>query len=194
MKLYEALPEGVTVDGKFYQLDFDFRNVFRMLEVLEDNTLLPEAKYYNAMKCLTSRPRNCEKVIAEVKKALFRQKKKGSEPDKKVTDFVQDAGLIRAAFRQAYGIDLYREKLHWIEFVELLNGIPEGTRYSEVVEIRMKPIPKPTKYNSEEILRIRKAQAAVALEVTEEERLERYDQDVQNIAAFLMSMAEKGSD
>ena len=31
MKLYETPPDGVTVDGRFYALDFDFRNVLRLL-------------------------------------------------------------------------------------------------------------------------------------------------------------------
>ena len=35
MKLFERLPDGVTVDGKHYKLNFDFRNVLKMLEVLE---------------------------------------------------------------------------------------------------------------------------------------------------------------
>ena len=44
MKLQDRLPEGVTVDGKFYKMDFDFRNVLRMMEVLDRDDLMPEAK------------------------------------------------------------------------------------------------------------------------------------------------------
>lgn len=192
MKLQDRLPDGVEVDGKFYKLDFEFRNVLRMIEVLDQNNLMPEAKAYNALKCLCKRPKNAFKVLEAVKGLLFKAPRK--TVGKKVTDFVQDAGLIRAAFRQAYGIDLYRDKLHWIEFTELLNAIPEGNRYSEVVGIRARPIPAATKWNQHEREWLIKAKHDLALEMTEEERASKYDQDVANIAAFLMGMASKGSE
>ena len=191
MKLQDRLPEGVEVDGKFYKLDFDFRNVFRMIDILDEENLMPEAREYNALKCLTKHPRNVHKVLSEVKKLLFRSPRKAS--GQKVTDFIQDAGLIRSAFRQVYGIDLYRDRLHWIEFTELLNAIPEGNRYSEVVGIRARPIPAPTKWNQNERNWLIRAKSDVALEMSEKERAERYDKDVQNIASFLMGWA-KGSE
>lgn len=191
MKLYEMLPDGVTVDGKFYKMDFNFRNVFRMIDVLDRDDLLPEAKEYNALRCLCKKPRNVHKVLTEVKRVLFPATRKTD--GQKITDFAQDAGLIRAAFRQAYGIDLYRENLHWIEFIELLNHIPEGSRYSEIVGIRARPIPAPNKWNQKEREWLIRAKQDVAIEMTDKERAERYDRDVANIAAVLMAMAE-GSD
>lgn len=191
MKLYEMLPDGVTVDGKFYKMDFSFRNVFQMIDVLDRDDLLPEAKEYNALRCLCKKPRNVHKVLAEVKRILFPAARKTD--GQKVTDFAQDAGLIRAAFRQAYGIDLYRENLHWIEFTELLNAIPEGSRYAEIVGIRARPIPAPNKWNQKEREWLIKAKRDVAIEMTDKERAERYDRDVANIAAVLLAMAE-GSD
>lgn len=191
MKLQDRLPNGVEVDGRFYKMDFDFRNVLRMIEVLDREDMMPEARAYKALLCLQKRPKNAVKVIEAVKGLLFTApRKKGGQ---KVTDFVQDAGLIRAAFRQAYGIDLYREKLHWIEFTELLNAIPEGSRYSEVVGIRARPMPPATKWNQHEREWLMKAKADVRLEMSEKEQEKRYEQDVGNIAAFLMGWA-KGSD
>jgi hypothetical protein len=127
------------------------------------------------------------KVLAAVRALLFEKPPKADA--KKVTDFVQDAGLIRAAFRQEYGIDLYREKLHWIEFRELLNAIPEGNRYSEVIGIRVRPIPSPTKWNGEERAWLIKAKADVALDMSEEEQREKYQRDVAGIAAALLAWA-----
>jgi hypothetical protein len=187
MKLQDRLPDGVTVDGKFYKMDFDFRNVLKMIEVLDRDDLMPEARAYKALLCLQKRPKNVVKVLEAVKGLLFSApRKKGGQ---KVTDFVQDAGLIRAAFRQAYGIDLYRDKLHWIEFTELLNAIPEGSRYSEVVGIRVRPMPAATKWNQHEREWLAKAKADVALEMTDKERADKYEQDVANIANILMAWA-----
>ena len=190
MRLQDRLPDGVTVDGKFYRMDFNFRNVFRMIEILDRDDLMPEAKAYNALLCLCKRPKNVFKVLEAVKGLLFTApRKKGDK--KKITDFIQDAGLIRAAFRQAYGIDLYRENLHWIEFTELLNAIPEGNRYSEVVGIRARPMPEPTKWNQKEREWLMKAKADCALEMTEEERRDQFRKDLSNVASMLFAWAEK---
>lgn len=188
MKLQDRLPSGVTVGGRFYRLDFDFRNVLRMMETLSRDDLMPEAREYNALLCLTKRPRNVHKVLDAVRATLFQKPPKTDA--QRVTDFVQDAGLIRAAFRQAYNIDLYREKMHWIEFSELLNAIPEGNRYSEVVGIRARPIPAPTKWNADERAWLMKAKADVAIRMTDEEQAKVYEQGVANLAAALMAIAK----
>ena len=191
MKLQDRLPDGVTVDGRFYKLDFDFRNVLKMLEVLDRDDMMPEAQAYKALSLLCKRPKNAVKVLEAVKGLLFKApRKKGGQ---KVTDFVQDAPLIRAAFRQSYGIDLFRDKLHWIEFTELLSSIPEGNRYSDVVGIRARPMPEPTKWNQKEREWLLQAKADCALEISEKERMEQYKRDVANVASVLMAMA-KGSE
>ena len=186
MKLQDRLPDGVEVNGRFYRMDFDFRNVLKMLDILNDESLLPEVKAYNAVHCLCKRPKNVLDVLNAVDDLLFDGKRKKGQ---KYTDFVQDAGLIRAAFRQAYGIDLYREKLHWFEFTELLSGIPEGTRYVEVIGIRAREIPAPTNWNQKEREWLIRAKADVALDTTEQEQEERYQRDVDNIGAMLIRMA-----
>lgn len=192
MKLQDTLPNGVTVDGRFYKLDFDFRNVLRMMDELDRDDVMPEARAYNALKCLTNRPKNVPKVLEAVKGLLFQEKPK--KDAQKVTDFVQDAGMIRAAFRQAYGIDLYRDKLHWIEFSEMLNAIPEGSRYAEVVGIRVRPMPAPTKWNAQEREWLMKAKADVAIHLSEKEQAKKYQEDVAKVFSGLMGIIAKGSE
>ena len=192
MKLQDNLPNGVTVDGKFYKLDFDFRNVLRMMDILQENDLMPEAREYLALKCLTKHPRNVKAVMQAVRGILFEQKPDRDE--KRVTSFEQDAGLIRAAFRQEYGIDLWREKLHWLEFSELMQNLPEGSRYSEVIGIRVRPMPAPTKWNAEERKWLAEAKAKVALKISDEEQANQYDKDVLNLFAGFMYLIKKGSD
>lgn len=192
MKLQDRLPDGVTVDGRFYRLDFDFRNVLHMMDELTREDVMPEAREYNALRCLTRRPRNVSKVLAAVRKLLFERPPKRDGP--RVTDFVQDAGMIRAAFRQAYGIDLYRDRLHWLEFRELLNAIPEGSRYSEVVGIRARPMPPATKWNAEERSWLLKAKADVALHLSDEEQEKKYSEDVGKVFSALFGMIQRGQD
>lgn len=188
MTLYEKLPDSVIVNGRRYKVNLEFRRVFRMMKIMGDQTLTEEAREWLALRCIMRRPRLG--VLAEVKKLLFGEEKETEKQEERITSFEQDAGLIRAAFRQAYGIDLYREKLHWLEFIELVNGIPEGTRYSEIVGIRARPMPKPTKYNREEREWLMKAKQRYAIKMTEEEQQSHYERDVMRIFGGLMGMAK----
>jgi hypothetical protein len=58
----------------------------------------------------------------------------------------------------------------------------------EVVGIRAKPMPAPTKYNTEERQWLQKAKARYAVKQTEEETARNYDRGVQRVFAGLMGM------
>lgn len=190
MKLFERLPDGVTVDGKFYKLDFDFRNVLKMLEFLAMEDLMDDARDYLALKCLTKHPRNIEKVLKAVRVALSLIPDKAPQGEK-LTSFEQDAGLIRTAFRQEYGIDLFRDRLHWLEFTELLQNLPNGNRYEEVLGIRARPIPHATQYNQKEREWLITAKRQCALHLTEAEAARKYERDVGNVFAGIMAILPK---
>lgn len=192
MKLFETLPDGVTVDGKRYACDFDFRNVFRMLDVMQMTDIYPDARDYLCIKCVVKHPRRVKDVPGVYKAVCDTIFEKA--PDKggeKITSFEQDAGLIRTAFRQVYGINLFTDRLTWFEFTELLHHLPEGNRYEDVIGIRARPMPAPTKYNEKEREWLAKAKADVALHLTDAEQARQYDRDVTVIFKGLMSMIPK---
>lgn len=195
MKLQDRLPDSITVKGRKYKLDLDFRNVLNMMDVMTDKSLLAESRLYLALKCVLRRVPHSVRVQDELLQAvlqmLFNAKKRDVE-EKPHMSLTQDADLIVGAFRQAYGINLYRDKLHWFEFRVLLACLPEGSRYSEVVEIRTKPLPAPTKYNGAERRSLMKAKMAVALEMTEDERKDSYKKSVSRVAESLMALAKWG--
>lgn len=192
MKLQDSLPDSVIVNGKRYKADFDFRNVLKMLDILSNDDYLPTARDFKALRCVLRRvPKDTRAGIEAVKIALFPQIKADG---RKLTSFEQDADLIRAAFLQSYGINLFRDRLHWCEFSSLLNALPEGSRYAEVLGIRARPMPKATKYNHEEREWLAKAKAACALETTDKERQQNYENSVKDIFAGLMTLAKRGDD
>lgn len=174
------------VRGRKVRLDLDFRNVLRMIDILMQDDLTDEAREWLAMRCICKHP--VKGMMYPVKKLLFPQVGKKETKDR-IMDYTQDADMIRAAFQQAYGIDLYRDKLHWFRFSCLLSCLPENTRYSDVLSIRARPIPNPTKYNTEERNWLIQAKAKVKIQLSEKEIAKRYQQDVSNIAAVLMGMA-----
>ena len=191
-RLYDRLPHGVTVDGRFFKCDFSFRKVLKMLDVMQRDDLQLDARDYLCLKCVVSHRIPSKTVPALYNAVCDLLFEKQPETDgKHLTSFEQDAPLIRAAFRQVYGIDLFRDDLTWFEFTELLQGLPEGNRYEDVIGIRAKPLPAPTKYNAKEREWLLKAKQEVALHLTDAEQKKKYEQDVGKIFAGLMGMIPK---
>ena len=76
-----------------------------------------------------------------------------------------------------------------VEFCCLLSGIPEGTRYSDVLSIRTREMPEATAYNQKERQRLAQAKAEFGLKLTEKEQKEKYRSDVKKLGDFLIMMA-----
>lgn len=190
MKLYERLPKHIAINGRKYRLHLDFRNVLKMMDVMADQDILPAARDYLALKCIMRKPpKDCRKALLMVRMMLFGVNRNAEE--KRVTSFEQDADMIRAAFWQEYGINLYRDKLHWFEFTALLYNLPNGSKYTEVIGIRSRPIPAATKYNKAEREALIKAQAAYALTYTEEERERSYNNAIRRVFADMKTMINR---
>lgn len=192
MRINDRIPTHIEAGGRRYRIDTDFRNVIRMNEIMARVDLTDEARDWLALRCMMRPPPRKRSRQIEILKALREllfSGRRGASDSKKITDIDQDAELIFAAFYQEYGINLWRDHLSWFEFTALLAGIAEGTRYSDVLTIRARPMPKPTKWNAEEREWLAKAKAAHALELTDEEMAENYDRSVRSIFDGLLSMA-----
>lgn len=189
-RLFDRLPDGVTVGGHFYKCDFDFRNVLKMLDIMQIQELSPAARDYHCLKCVLRGhlpARKVADVYSSVCNILF---EKTPENGEKLMSFEQDAPLIRAAFRQVYQIDLFRDALTWFEFIELLHALPEGNRFTEIIGIRARPLPAPTKWNGKEREALIKAKQSVALRMTEREQKEKYERDVSRVFDVLFAWAQ----
>lgn len=192
MRINDRIPTHIEAGGRRYRIDTDFRNVIRMNEIMARVDLTDEARDWLALRCMMRHPprrRDRQIELLKALRELLFSDRRGASDNKKITDIDQDAELIFAAFYQEYGINLWRDHLSWFEFTALLAGIAEGTRYSDVLTIRARPMPKPTKWNAEEREWLAKAKAAHALELTDEEMAENYDRSVRSIFDGLLSMA-----
>lgn len=96
--------------------------------------------------------------------------KRKSKDNKKVFDFEEDAEYIYSSFFMDYGLDLIEQqgKLHWRNFLALFQGLSDQTKIKEVMSIRGRDIPEPTKYNQKEIQNLRELKAFYALGDVEE--------------------------
>ena len=188
--LYNGLPRQIVANGKRYRIKPWFDRVMRVFDIWADPNILDDDKVIAASRLLVCGRPNTDALNATIK-LLFGENNK-SDTDKKTFDFTQDSGYIYASFLQAYGIDLFkmRGRLHWWAFVQLFNALPDNTRMAQVISIRARDIPAPTKYNQTEIDNLRKLKAAVALEMTQEERERRLQASLAALAEKLISMAK----
>ena len=72
--------------------------------------------------------------------------------------------------------------------------MPEGSRYSEILSIRARPIPAPTKWNAEERAWLAKAKAQYAVKLNEKERENQYQKGLRQMAAGLLNLAKQGGE
>lgn len=191
MTFYEPLPYSVEYKGKTYQLTPAFDNVLKMYALLDG---LMDFEKVEVMLSWLIKGR-CPvdgNLLTAVCKVLFPERK--TKENQKAFDYIQDSDYIYAAFRQAYNIDLYAEqgKMHWLQFSALMASLPQNTRFSEIVRIRLMPIPKPTKNNAEQRAEIIKLKQEYALTITDEERQNNLQQGLRKMAEAMLARVKNG--
>ena len=166
----------VEYKGRKIRVCASFDVVLLLQRLYQEENLEPGDKINQALKMLTRSPVRVW-CLTEIEKAELLQKitdemiKLPTRPkvgrQQKLMDFEADAEYIYASFRQAYGMNLEKEKgrLQWHRFCELLDGLPEGTKLREVMKIRAMDIPEPTKYNQKERQSIMELKSYYALPV-----------------------------
>lgn len=198
LNLYDPLPRHVVADGKKWTLTPAFDNVLKLLHLL-DEELPPEEQVELALFYLLAKPPPLAapvsaELLDKTLAIFFPDREKPSERQK-AFDFIQDADLIYAAFYQAYRIDLLEQQgaMHWLRFLALFQGLPESTRFQEVVALRLRPLPKPTKDNAEQRAALMRAKQAVALKLSDAERQRNLQDGLRKMAVALLERAKKES-
>lgn len=166
----------VEYKGRKYHTCTAYDNILLLQKLYGEDELDAGDKIVQALKMLT-KDRFKVWLLTDLEKAELLEKitkEKISLPERshigkqqKLMDFDVDSEYIYASFRQAYGMDLLKERgrLQWRRFCELLDGLPEKTKLKEVMRIRAMDVPEPTKYNQKERQNIMELKAYYALPV-----------------------------
>lgn len=163
MKLYDKLPNEITVNKKTYKIDMSFNNILLIIDMMKDKKMSDLYKIITGLKMLFIEEPQLpldEKVelwhksfgtlVSDYKKEPdWQYDIKGNkipvyrEEKEQTLCLSQDAELIYASFLQDYGIDLFEEqgKMHWYKFLALINGLSENTTLKKVIQIRQMPLP-----------------------------------------------------
>ena len=91
--------------------------------------------------------------------------------------------MIRSAFFRI-GVDLLKDRIHFCQFLELLADLPKDTALMRTVDIRTRPLPKPTKDNREQIAELQRLKAKVAIKMSEEDRRRHFMESIKNTSVM----------
>src|SRR5690625_1261930 len=167
MRLNDPLVTSFIYDNEEYDIDLSFDTVLDVYDVLDMKHL---RDYEKARMCLSLLLDDQEYDRSETinlwnhiylnyihveSKEMANKDLPGSpvpkpkEEKERVIGLDQDANYRYASFMQAYGINLIEQqgKMHWKQFLELLDGLPSNTRMKEIIKIRTW---KPSKHDSSE--------------------------------------------
>ena len=190
---FSALPAFVEHEGRRRRLYPYFNRILAVLTIQEDPNIFDSDKIEAACSLIVDGPPSValyEKALT----AIIGQQDKPESDEPPTFDFLQDADLIYAAFRQTYGIDLRTQcdVMHWRVFIALFNGLPDGTRFSQVVHIRTCDMPKPTSENGEQRAKLAKLKAIYAIREPEGAGQRRFARKMQALAnSFIQKAGEK---
>lgn len=137
--LTEHLPTDITLNGKKYPVNADFRNCLNIILAFEDVELTGYEK--QAVMLSNLYVKQLDDIQGAIKQAnIFLNGGAIATDDGEIRprlySFAKDANFIFAAFRQTHGIDLQKVQLHWFEFLALFMDLGAETTFSNLIGLR----------------------------------------------------------
>lgn len=142
------LPESFLINGRIYKISSDFRTMIGLEDIFSSARSDAE-KGEQALRlfygCI---PDDVEEAVDKLcyfwqcgkKEPTTRRGRHGTGEDfgsRPIYSLSHDSGLIYAAFRAQYGIDLHdTENLHWWKFKAMFEALDNNTLMKEVMRCR----------------------------------------------------------
>ena len=179
-KLTSNFEDYLIFENKRIKLGLAYDNVLKCYELFEEEIFSDTEKINLILKLLVEDFSAIKNFDYPQKNKLIKQifdefinlnTNKSQENTEKIFDFKEDAIYIYSSFLMDYNIDLiqHQGKLHWWKFISLFTGLSKHTKMANIIDIRTRKIPKPTKYNTEEIKALRIMKQQYALESNKED-------------------------
>ncbi len=178
----DGLPDCVEIGGEIFYINTDFRVWVKIELLFSDDVpegyrlplalglafdVVPENKEEAAEALLAfySGGKNTEK------KTSSKKSKKKPRKHRRIYSFEYDSEYIYAGFRQAYGIDLASEKMHWFKFKALFAALPDECLMSKIMGWRALEITKDMPESARKRYAELKDAYRLPLSQTEEEKI-----------------------
>lgn len=138
------LPQSLNINGTYYKIDADFRNILMICEAFNDSELTEHEKAYICIKRLFKEPEGIPRNdLQEAVDKAFWFVGGGdipkSEPSKvRLMDWKHDESIIFPAVNKVIGCEVrLLEFMHWWTFIGCFGETGEGL-FSTVMNIRQK--------------------------------------------------------
>lgn len=173
MDLTKPLPDRIYVRGNGYLIKTDFREWIKFSRVLansDGNPAFGDITFLFKDEDIQILKEDLPFLLIELIKFYSNPnpvpKETGGGSGIKTYDFDIDAEYIYAAFMQEYHINLFKNHLHWHEFIALFKSLSEDVFISKIMGYRSY---KKDNRTQEQVLQNLKYTWALPIEYTEEE-------------------------
>lgn len=179
--LVDELPQSVEIEGKRYEIRWDFR-ISVLYELLMDDVSVPlEDKFPMALNLyFPAIPEDMESAMEAIQwfynggQEESKRKHNGRKAGKaqRIYSFHYDAPYIYAAFMSQYGIDLNSVTLHWWKFIALFQALDGKNQFSKIMGYRAMEISKDMPQKQKEFYREMKELYRLPVSETEQQEVE----------------------
>lgn len=147
--LSSPLPDYVTIDGKNYAVNTDFK-VWISLEgiIFNSDISMPKRIAKVLSLCYIDLPPSLDKALDKIIEFYNYMEKRNNSRDKynikgnRNFSFEEDAPYIYSAFLKEYNIDLLKTDMHWWIFLSLFKSLGQDNRLFEIIKYRTIDISK----------------------------------------------------
>lgn len=151
--LLDGLPASVKISGRDVPIRTGYRIGLKFEQLLRDEAISNREKLEKALRLYFDQkdigPADYEEAVEAILDfyrcgAPKRPKLPGDDgapPEEPAYSYEHDAGYIYAAFKQAYGVDLARDNLHWWQFRALFQSLPDDTMFVKIIGYRTANVP-----------------------------------------------------
>lgn len=133
-------PEYAEIRGVKYKIDTNFETALKCFEIIDDESIHDFEKTLAIIYLLFDIIPKDDLIKDFFEKAtIYLQCGKTleeQEQNEKDMDFIEDRGKINASFMSDYHIDLSKEKLHFWQFIEDIEGLKEDCVLNRVRALR----------------------------------------------------------
>ena len=139
-----ALPESLTVNGRAYDIETDYRACLTVIQAMGDPDLDPADK---VEVCLTlykdfggdMPPEDCQAAYEAACAFLDHGAREGKKPPHRLMDWEQDEDILFPAVNRAAGFEVRTvEYMHWWTFLGLLMSVDSESVWAHVMALRSK--------------------------------------------------------
>lgn len=168
-------PKYVKVNGVKHEINTDYRIALKCFDIINDPNISDVERTYAIVYKLFGFIPEDEDIAEYIRLSELYlgcgETQETQQGRKRDIDFKLDWKYLVASFMSDYQIDLNNCKMHWYQFIDLIQGFTEDTVMSRVRELRNYDLSEIKDQKTKD--KIIKAQENVALpvEFTEEEQM-----------------------